>query len=133
MGAKNLSVSLEKVGNPEKKLEKGIRNCNEKTFREVISYLMDPREDEDNPAYNADARAFAQDVERMMNVGGQERFSLMYLNANNQLSSPVTNLEKRIGEYSDAVAKRVSRNEAGEEITYDGVKLVADIESTGGI
>lgn len=132
MGVKSLIVSLEKVGNPEKKLEKGVRNCNEKTFREVITYLMDPTEDDDNPAYNADSRAFAQDVERMMNVGGQERFSLTYLNANNQMSPPVTNLERKIGEYSDAIAKRVSRNEAGEEITYDGVKLMADIESTGG-
>lgn len=132
MGAKTLVVSLEKLGNPEKILQKGVRDCADKTFNEVIGYLMDPKEDEDNPAYDADSRTFAQDVGRMMNVGGQERFSLMYLDANSQLSSPVTDLEKRIGEYPDSIARRVSRSESGEEISYDGVKLVADVESTGG-
>lgn len=132
MGNESLIVTLEKLGNPEKLLQKGVKGCKEKTFRNVIDYMLNPKEDEDNPAYDSDSRAFAQDVQRMVDVGGQERFSLMYLDENNQLSSPVTDFEKTIGNYPEAIARRTSKTESGEEISYDGVKLVVDVEPTGG-
>ena len=128
----SLIVTLEKLGNPEKILKKQVTACPSKTFRQVVDYLVDPKEDEYNPAYNSDERDFSQDVERIRNAGGQERFSLMYLNEQNQLSPPVTNFDKTIGEYPDAIARRTSRTDEGEEIPYDGVKLVFDVEPTGG-
>ena len=132
MGRESLVVSLEKLGNPEKILKKGVRRCKEKTFENVLDYMVDPKEDEDNPAYDSEARAFSQDVQRMREVGGQERFSLMYLDKGNELSSPITDYQKTIGDYPDSIAKRTSVTESGEEISYEGVKLVVDVEPTGG-
>ena len=103
------------------------------TIKKALDYLLDPREDEYNPAYNSEQRELRDGINEWLREAekGSGHFRLMYIRQNGELSDPV-NLDDRISDYDDIIRQKTERGQFGEETVYDGVDLIARYHPKGG-
>jgi len=134
MGENRLIISLGTMAIGEEiTLEKLVDNGAEKNFGKILDYMLDPREDSLNPAYNSEERELRDRI-----LGWKERaekdagsFDLMYLRTNGNYSEPLS-LDGYISDFNDIIKQKTRRTEFGEELNYEGVDLVAKFEPVGG-
>ena len=139
MEEENLIVSLTTLEEDEKRrsgleiisLEKNIIGCREKNFGEILDYMLDPREDALNPAYNKEQRDLSYRIkiwkERAIETQytvSPNIFDLMYVKPDSSLSKPLQ-LQEYLSDYPDIVKQKTRKTDFGEELRYDGLDLVA--------
>ena len=122
-----------------RELIKSIRDCRNKTFRKIISIMTDPEGDELNPPYEDDEKDLAATIrywyeEHKKSEEGRAssiHINLMYKDKNNR-TKEIDDLDKKVSDYNDIVKKIRKSGEFGEEMSYDGIELVADCINVGG-
>ena len=117
-------------------LYKGIKDMRDKTLGEIIEYMLDPSEDELNPAYNEGEievknriiklRANAKASEKSVCGCCHYLFQISYLRKENQLSDPIK-LQSHISDYPDMIKNVSKRTDTGEEIKYEEIDLIAKL------
>lgn len=135
MGQNELIVSLKKIGDKEEiSLEKQVEGCEKKTLEKVLEYMLDSEGDEFNPPYDPEQRDLAQRIDEARRTiqEGYEAFTLSYEDEKGDLSSPINNLDRKVSDFPDAIGTRVRITSEGEEITYKGIDLQAEITTYGG-
>ena len=119
-------------------LTKTVEGAIEKPFGKVLEYMLNPREDSLNPAYEQDQRELADRIRdwkrRAENPADPEhpdRFQLMYRKSNGELSAPV-DLNTYIRDYNDLILDKREVGEFEQELKYNGIDLVTKFIPGGG-
>ena len=97
-----------------------------RTFNELLIYMVDPREDRLNPGYSEDEIALAKKI-RHLRENSQSPFRLRFIDKNGNVCPPVK-LEEKISDYFNEMAKDKERfiEAMVENIPYKQVDLIVD-------
>lgn len=127
----DIVVKLE--SDEEEYVEKWVEDCRDKTFEEVVDYLLDPSSDEWNPEYKEEMKRTCLEIrekKRRAESSPQESFALTFRDESGDESGRL-NLSKKVRDYPDAIYP-MQRDTGGGTLNYNGMRLVERVNRVGG-
>ena len=135
MEENNLIVSLGTLTSGEEnlKLEKLVENGKTKNFRKILDYMLDPKEDSLNPAYNIEEKELRDSIYgwKKNADSGQGGINLRYLKQDNSLSETL-DPEGTVCSYTYIIKDNQRTTQFGERVEFKGIDLIASFEPVGG-
>ncbi len=137
MEEEKVIISLNEMGVSENEpLEKVVEDCRNKTFRKVLNYMLDPRGDNLNHAYDHEQESLMQVLKMWKEKHEDEKnpssIDILYKNQNDEYSDPV-GWDDHIKEYNDIVRTKTLTKEFGGLETYEGIDLEVRFNPGGSI
>ena len=113
-------------------LEKNFLDWKNKSVGKALEYMLDPREDALNPAYNKEQRDLRDRIESWkktaienQNTASPDKFDLLYAKSDGTLSTPLQ-LNRNLSDYPDIIKRRTTKDDFGSEKEYNAIDLVAN-------
>ena len=114
-------------------LIKSVKGVEDKTFGEVVDYMITSREDSENPAYEGQELALAELMGKQLNEARNPGFDgtlkVSYRSSNDEMGVPVS-LEERVGDRRDVFEQGLDSEGSAEP--YKIMRLDMDYNPGGG-
>ena len=128
-GEKTLTAILDVNLSGMEPLIKKIEDLENKNFRKILDYMLDPDEDDLNPAYSEESRLTAETVKKWRD---EQCLNLLYKDRNQELRG-IEDLSDYVRDYPDIIKDIEEDGEFGEKLNYRGIELVARKIRVGGL